>query len=404
MRQLFEDALADEPSRDVPVHEDVARGRRRRRHVRRVRTSGFGAVAAVAVAIVLVPASPLTLVDREVTGGVPLDGVRSGSAEEPAEPEGRPDVHPDVQGDQVKSDMWTAISAALPPDVGIADDWFVPHMGPEPRIFVRLERGGVEFVVDALLQNGREDFDSYRPCSDPMPGAAAGAVTPCDERRDQQGRWQVVTGSNEAGRSPDRTIVVEDTSASAAVRWETSGVTLTGSEAAAVADALWRVGARHQGAALASGIDMDQLVATWPDRMAVVERALGLGELTRTNGAATPSVEPLPGSTPTSADTGWFVTSYEAPGGAEVRLAVWQKGRSYEPVCVPALDVCSGPGGQRPHFAPRVGSPWTGAVSEARLGPRGGLLISVDGGETIGDRADVAASYFVGSVPYLAAE
>lgn len=389
LRELFEDALAGEPEREVPVHEDIARGRRSLRRRRRRWTTGGTLVAAVSAAVLVLPASPLSLVDGDPAH---LDQeVRDETA-----------VGPDGGIDALEQEMWQAVEAVLPDDVAPAPDFLTGGDGPGPDLLLRLERRTVPFTVRVWLQEAGDDPEAFRPCS--RPGTAlevTGGWQACEEGTDSEGRWRI---SADVDQRDHITVLEGDAAAVTVVRPAGSGATLTQDETDAVADAVWRVGNDRPADELRTAIDMDTAAseATVDDVVAVLEERLGLGTFSfRTSGLTRNALTELG---PDSASVwGRYVTT----SGVGVDVVLWQKDRVYEPLCISAVDGCLAHPGSVVYFGNELAGRYDGPSLLLPAGPRGGLWLHLGSTDPeLGQRFEAAGAEaagrirFVGDDPY----
>ncbi|WP_026877041.1 hypothetical protein [Jiangella gansuensis] len=400
LKELLESALAGEPARGVSADAVVARGRARRaRRLRRRAGAGVLVITAAAAGLAL-PSSPVSVVDAEVAQAPTTGGVRADAVLSPA-----------VADDPVKLEMWEAVDDALPSDVRLVEDSYVYGDTPGPGLYLSLERGDVRFSLSVWLQNSRPDLADYRPCTEPEPLMGESSLwSDCEQGADDDGRWRVV-GSDD-GR--DTFLILDGEPAAVALRWgvnydgaevDDQGMpletktALTEAEADRVADAVWSVGARHTPAELVSGVDLEATSgAAWAQIEAALEEAFG--QLT--------VVEPVDGEVRASAggvdvQTGLVSATYETADGVRVDVAVAQKDRLYEPMCIERYGECSLFPGAVHAFG--TGDPAAGQAASGTLGQRGTLVVRTDAAspelEAAVNRANVAAMQ---AVPFLGDE
>ncbi|MBB5791386.1 hypothetical protein [Jiangella mangrovi] len=383
LRELFEDALAGEPEREVPVRDDVDRGRRSLRRRRRRWTAGGALVAAVSAAVLVLPASPLSLVDGDPAD---LDEVIRDEAV----------AGPDGGVDALEQEMWQAVEAVLPGDVGPAADFAPGGDGPGPDLSLRLERRGAPFTVRVWLQEARTDPEAFRPCS--RPGTAlevTGGWQDCQEGADSDGRWRI---SADVDQNDHITVLEGDGAAVTVVRPAGTGVTLTQDETDAVADAVWQVGRDRPAEQLRTAIDMDAAAseATVDDVVAVLQERLGLGTFGfRTSGLTHSALSELG---PDSASVwGRYVTT----SGVGVDVVLWQKDRVYEPLCISAVDGCLAHPGSVVYFGNELAGRYDGPSLLLPAGPRGGLWLHLGSTDPeLGQRFEAAGAEAAGRIRF----
>ncbi|NED95597.1 hypothetical protein G1H11_09760 [Phytoactinopolyspora alkaliphila] len=386
LRGLFEDALRGEPDHMRPVHEDVARGRalRARKLRQRVGGVGVGAAALVAGALV-VPASPLSLIDG--------DGPDPSQAATMAD--GAP-LAPEVADDPLLRGVWDAVQAELPDDVELVEDSYVygSRYGGTG-IYLSLERDERWFTLTVSLQNARPDLDEFRPCSEPDPKISGWTYTEsCDEGYDDEGRWRVIA---EEAPSIGRVTVLEDPEAAAMVQLnqpdaeasdQSTDWSLTVEETDAIADAVWTVGSEQNERDLVKGIDLSGTHETWPQLHTALEDQLGMGELTpvtaddATGGEAVDEESGIVANIDSQGQSGSIAARYVTEDGVEVDLIVWQKDRLYDTFCHDRIDSCQLVPGLS--VARGEGAPdgLVGPGAMGQLGDRAGMYIMVGTGDT----------------------
>ncbi len=372
LKEMFRDALAGEPREDIPVHEDIARGRTRRKRVlRRRKAGGVFVVATIAVGLIL-PSMSDSALDSEVRRPAPSAG-RGG------------DIAPEVADDSLRMAVWEAVDSALPEDVQLRAGTSVVADGPGPGLRLELERGRIGFELTVLLQNARPDLPDYKPCTGNEP-ALGGIVYPrgCDQGVDEEGRWRGVVDGVDNGF-----LFLERDPAAVTVEWRgaslefppggpptsTPGPVVVEeawfgtAEADVVADAVWAVGAEHDPAELVSGIDLQATADTaWPEIEGVLEGQFG--PLT--------AVEPVDGDIAGSVDgvtvqSGLVSAVYRTVDGAEVEVVIWQRDRPYEVLCLETYHVC-----ERLQEYVAIGDGPVGPDSTRRVGQRGSVRVQVN--------------------------
>lgn len=387
LRELFEDALAGEPERDVPVREDIARGRRSLTRLRRRWAGGATLVAAAAAVALVVPASPLSIVDGGPAGLDVADETQDDAVAEPG----------DV--DRLEQDMWQAVEDVLPADVSTAAGFVAGGDGPGPDLSLQLQRDGAAFAVRVWLQEARSEPDAFRPCS--RPGTAlevAGGWQPCDEGTDALGRWRVAADVDPR----DHVTVLEGGTAAVTVVRPVSGATLTQAETDAVADAVWRVGDGRPAGELRTAVDLDQAVAaeTVENVVAVLEERLGLGAFSfRTSGLTHSGLSELG---PDSASVwGRYVTD----SGVGVDVVLWQKDRIYEPLCISAVDGCLAHAGSVAYLGNELAGRYPGPSLLVPAGPRGGLWVHLGSTDPeLEQRLEAAVAEAAGRIRFVGAD
>ncbi|SDU74806.1 hypothetical protein [Jiangella alkaliphila] len=396
LKTLFEDALAGEPAQDVPVAERVARGRARRARALRRRAGGGVLVAAAVAAALVLPSSPISVVDAEVAQAPTTGGSRADAV-----------VSPEVADDPLKLAMWEAVDDVLPSDVRLVENSYVYDSGPGPNLYLSLERGDVRFSLSVWMQNSRPDLPDFRPCTEPvLPLVPSSRWANCEQGSDDEGRWRAI---GDDGLNTQ--LVLDGGPAAVALRWgvhyegdevDDNGMPietetpLTADEADRIADAVWSVGAQHTPAELVSGVDLRATADdAWPDIKAALEESFGpLTVVTPVDGDVTETVEGV------QVQTGLVSAAYATADGTRVDVAVWQRDRLYQPMCVEHYDECI----TFPGAVASVGDGGSaaGSGSGGTLGHRGFLLVRTDAGspelEEAVVRANVAAMQ---AVPFL---
>ncbi|SDT25838.1 hypothetical protein [Jiangella sp. DSM 45060] len=340
LKELFADALLDEPDRMVSPDEDIARGRAHRARRRRGRlTAGVvGVLAAGSLGLV----GPSLLPDdgAPAAGGVapedqvwPYDGAARSSAQEPGRLSGGPQQAYAETGDaRAATELSSAVRGAMPADVHVLHEEYDPTL--QPVVQLQARRDGVVFHLSVRLQDARPDLPEFEPCTTPaeIPDGVA-RWDSCAQGYDDRGRWRVV---GHAGPSLG-VAIAEGGSASAMVSWlpapveaadgtQTEGSlagTLTPDEANGIAEAAWEVGARSGAAELTSGFDLAATRRAWPDLELALQAATGLGPLTRVEFE--------------DDDPSTIRARYVTADDIEVALTVWQDDRFYD-------NLCTGPG------------------------------------------------------------
>lgn len=373
LKEMFREALVGEPTDDVAVHEDIARGRSRRTRVLRLRAAAGGVLVAATVAAGLImPSFSGSDLDGEVRRPVSVD--RGGA------------ISAEVLNDPLRLAMWEAVDAVLDEDVRLQAGTSVDSDGPGPGLLLQLELGRVGFELSVLLQNARPDLPDYRPCSEEEPALGGVVYTRgCQQGRDDEGRWRGTVPDDIGGFQ-----FLEGEPAAVTVQWRldylrhppgappvpTPGPLVVdqpwfgAAEADAVADAVWAVGAEYDPADLASGIDLQATADTaWP----AIEGVLAgeFGPLT--------AVEPVDGDIDASVDgvpvqTGEVSAVYRTADGAEVEVVVWQRDRPYEVQCLERYFVCERLLGQYVGLHPGP----VGPDSTRRVGQRGSVRVQVN--------------------------
>ncbi|WP_026877039.1 hypothetical protein [Jiangella gansuensis] len=360
LKELFEQALAGEPRGQIPVDDDIARGRALRSRRRRTRIGGGVAVlavvgAGVVVAPVLVPDgdgapaasdpsnqvwpydTPASVPARDDAFELHGLGPQSGAGLSESTRSHASTIFAEVSPEGVVSmpgsqlDLWTAVSSALPADLALASGPVVREQpGSGPGLLFSAVRGGTTFTVDIRLQEARPDLPEFQPCREPaeVPDGVA-TWAPCEQGYDDDSRWRIV------GQAGDDTgvAVAEGGSVAAMVEWSSTihdvgtatdtvgdfAETLTFEEANAVVEAAWSAGSEYDVGELVTGWDMELARDTWPQIEEAFETGLGLGELTRTSFD--------------DGDPSTIVARYRTADDVEVDLVVWQDDRFYENLC-----------------------------------------------------------------------
>ncbi|WP_166346979.1 hypothetical protein [Phytoactinopolyspora limicola] len=351
LRALFADAVTQDPPSPGLPDDDITRGRARRaRHLRRrVAGSGAGAAALVAAALV-VPASPLSLIEGERDGSP--NSVQPAAA---TSLDGAP-LSPEVADDPLLLEMWEAVSAVLPEDVHFAENPPVGvSQGPygTPSIVLNLQRGDNgdrEFWLNIYLAPARPDLDAFRPCTNPPPTSFTWQEPDeCEEGRTNNDHWRIAAEVGTTGVT-----ILENESASVIVQWDVMGADqsayeiLSKEHADTIADAALAVGERHDNDDLFNGIDLVGTLAAWPDVRADVEEALDLGPLTpvepddgaREGGVFDPETGAL-ADIDEQWQSGTITARYTTEDGLNVDVLIWQKGRLYDTFCHDRLAGCA---------------------------------------------------------------
>jgi hypothetical protein len=402
LKELFQDALADEPTRPVVPDEDVARGRARRTRLRRQRVSAGFAVVAVAwlgalIAPTLVPDDGAPMASDSVDPDDQVwpydDGSRDAgrtSNDEPAElsggspqsSSGGTEEMAEAGNGGVADELSSAVEGAMPGDVQVLQE--DPPIWRGPIVSFTVRRAGAEFGISVRLQDARPDLPEFQPCTTPaeIPDGVARWES-CAQGYDEKGRWRIV---GHAG-SALGVAIAEGGSASAMVTWNPAtraaadgtmterdlARTLTSSEANRLAEAAWAVGARYDAADLTWGFDMDAVRRGWPDIESVFETATGLGPLTRVE------LE--------DDDPSMIRARYVNADDIEVSLTIWQDDRFYDNLCTRERPQACGSRDTGVYDDPRLDN----QVLDSRLGDEGlgHFLVSASASEVLGPASEV---------------
>jgi hypothetical protein len=352
LRDLFQEALENEPQQHPTIDEDVARGQRFRRRRRTQRGLGAGAITAVAVgATVLLPASPLALHDSE-TDVVDVATGSTGDAEVT--------VDSTIADDPVRMAMWRAVDSALPDDVGqeLGDAAMIPNIQTFPpdalEVGMRLSRSDGWFELSISLEPHRPQLERFRPCSSVDDNPILGGDVDgqrwnpdynCQEG-DDDGRWRVVayeTSGTSNGDGPEPTdviMVLENDHASVTVNWSQPAMmlghemctapctadTLTEDEAIAVAAAVLDAAEGFSQTELDRGVDLAAATQQWPGISARFEASGDLGELRLVDGSVEAQISP-------DGTAGRIVATYEDDSGSQLHLVLLQRPRIYGLYC-----------------------------------------------------------------------
>ncbi|SEE64859.1 hypothetical protein [Jiangella alba] len=357
LRELFADALLDEPDRMVSPDDDIARGRARRARRRRGRiTAGVvGVLAAGSLGLI----GPSLMPDDgapAAAGGTapedqvwPYDGAARSSAREPGGLTGGTQEAEAQTSGVTSADLPSAVVDALPADLQVLHQEYYPTL--QPVMQLQVQRDDVAFHIIVRLQDARPDLPEFEPCTTPVeiPDGVA-RWDSCAQGYDDQGRWRVL---GYAGPTLG-VAIAEGGSASAMVSWMRDPIeaadgrrtegdlaeTLTSDEANGIVEAVWEVGARADAADLTSGFDLAATLRAWPDIELALEAVTGLGPLTRVE---------FEGNDPSQ-----IRARYVNADRIEVALTIWQDDRFYD-------NLCTGP-------KPRTCESWnTGPPDDPRL-------------------------------------
>lgn len=331
--------------------DKVVRGGRARVRRRRLGT-GAGVVALALAAGLVLPSSPVSVLDGEVA--------------RPPGTDHRPDpvVSDVVADDPVKSALWQAVHATLPGEVELAAE--VGGDPFEPSLALQLRRGGEQFRADVVLFDVLDPMagtERFRPCTRPEPLLeVVQDGRPCVEEPDDAGRWRVVADVLNGGTGLS---ILQDDAAGVLITWDLADTpTLERDEVAAIAEAAFTVGTGRR-ADWSTGLDLEAVAAGWGETLTMLESELELGML----GQRRPTEVDVPGT-----GRGAVIDALQTLDEVEVDLEVWQRAAPYEAVCETITEACSPLPGRVTEGAPDdPGS----QVVRAAVGTRAGLVLRV---------------------------
>ncbi|TDC48541.1 hypothetical protein E1212_20765 [Jiangella ureilytica] len=415
LKELFEDALAGEPTRPVSPDEDIARGRAQRARQRRQRWSTGVAVVAVAWLGALIAPSLLGPGGGDVTAGdgaaaapydelppiVPLQGVRAqvASGDHPASSDAGSQSGGSFEGESGAESggdeaaglepaaMLGAIRRALPAGLALETGRTSNTYARRHHLVLAGERDGQPVTLRVWWQIGTPDpRDEFRPCSEPVAAFSRTAVwDACSAGMDEQNRWRIIG-------TPDpqhRVLVVDGFVAAITVAWESHAgnepaAVLSDHEADRIAEAAWDVAVESTVSLtnrpggnvqeLRSDFELGAVIASWPNVEAALTRVLGPLTPVRLN-------QPDP-----DALANWMVrppvpkvvtATYQTAGGGTVDLAVWQAGPIFGALCT-VLTACDVWPGSREYFEPLLMAP-ADAKGGTALGDQGQAYLVLDG-------------------------
>lgn len=314
VREVFEQILGDEPGYDMPVDDDIARGRSLRARLRQRRTA-VGAIVTTSAVVSIVAAG--TIIVPAFTekpgndGSTVADDRQAAMADRPAEA-------PTTQDDELVNDMWQAVEQQLPADVRVADGDIVTA-GEAPEFVVTLERDNVEFDLSVWLQNAQPKLGELQLCE------GDSQYHFCQESTDELGRWRVVASGDEG----DGLAVLEDGQASVTLRWEPYTVAapttdvLSDTEVDALTDAVLEVGGQHAKAELLSGVDLTATKQAWPDIVTELEDALDV-EALEASSEVDVTIDDA------ASQTGTLSSELTTASGTDVTVTIRQAARPHE--------------------------------------------------------------------------
>ncbi|RIQ30195.1 hypothetical protein [Jiangella rhizosphaerae] len=404
LRDLFAQALLDEPDRIVSADEDIARGRAVRSRRRRTRlAAGVLAVLAAGSLGLVVPDAFDDLREPGVEAAaprydqlppfVPEPGLRfqaQTTADSPADDASREESAALSSAEGTSpAGMLTAVERALPGDVEFADGAAGQFVGRH-RVAFSVERDGKPFTLRVWWQTGAWQPWLFRPCTEAV--AAFDRTAVWDDCTQVGGpetlQWRVL-GSPDPQR---RVLAIDDTIAAVTVLWETAEDepatrprdVLSDDEADRIAQATWDVAEdsimRLNGtgvpasAEIWSGFGMGYVDESWANVEAALTRVLGPVSRVRKEGfqpselnrAADPSQWPQA-----------VTASYRTATGGTVDLAIWDAGAVYGALCTDLL-ACDVWPGSRDYFRPLLMSP-ADAMGGTALGDQGQAFLVLDG-------------------------